>query len=226
MAPGEENAAGRAIVVSLTPGDPSRPRPATGIGINRARETADIPRGDLPATVRTMPDPAPTTPSAPRSLARLAMPFAAAGMVVACLAVLLNGSRDPGVSESQVHREIREIALHRGGEGSQDDGGHVGPWWISASDVDPLTGIFRDFKLTSGKLRLASTSALLIVDADTDMVSIHLEDVVMVRVLDGTEDEPQRRLHHIDVFDLGPIRWHEDIVRDGGDGIVAPAAIP
>jgi hypothetical protein len=157
------------------------------------------------------------------SRARLILPFAAAGLFMACIAVLLHGSRDSH-TVSHVQRTVREIALAGGSPDAPPEAGVIGPWKISASDVDPFTGEFSDFHLEAGLIVLGAERAVLHVDARADTFGFEMWDVVFTRVPSPDEDEQDAFVHRMDHYILGPAPYGKNIVPDGGGG--APIAPP
>lgn len=157
------------------------------------------------------------------SRARLILPFAAAGLFIACIAVLLHGSRDSH-TVSYVQRTVRDIALAGGSPQAPPGAGAIGPWKISASDVDPFTGEFLDFHLEAGSIVLGAQRAVLHVDARADTFGFEMWDVVFTRVPSPDDDEQDAFVHRMDHYVLGPAPYGKNIVPDGGSG--APAAPP
>ena len=160
------------------------------------------------------------------SRARLILPFAAAGLFIACIAVLLHGSRDSH-TVSHVQRTVREIALAGGSPDAPSGAGVIGPWKISASGVDPFTGEFSGFHLESGPIVLGADRAVLHVDARADTFSFEMWDVVFSRVPAAGEDEQDAFVHRMDHYILGPAPYGKNIVPDGGSGEpMAPPSAP
>jgi len=155
------------------------------------------------------------------SRARLIVPFAAAGLFIACIAVLLHGSRQRQ-TVSHVHRTVREIALAGGAPDARPGAGAIGPWRISAADVDPITGQYIDFHLESGPIVLGAEKAVLLVDARADTFAFEMWDVVFTRVPESGDDELGAFVHRMDHYILGPAPYGMNIIPDGGSP--APAA--
>jgi hypothetical protein len=149
------------------------------------------------------------------SRARLIVPFAAAGLFIACIAVLLHGSRQRH-TVSHVHRTVREIALAGGAPDARPGAGAIGPWKISAADVDPITGQYIDFHLESGPIVLGAERAVLFVDAKADTFGFEMWNVVFTRVPQSGDEEPGAFVHRMDHYILGPAPYGMNIIPDGG----------
>jgi hypothetical protein len=149
------------------------------------------------------------------SPARLLLPVLAAGLVMACVLVLLRTSRS-GHTVSQVKRGIHTIALHRSTEPDRADGGPLGPWWIAADGVDPVTGVLENFHVSSGNMEIAARGARLTVDPVDDTFTFELLDVAFTRVPDpdASEPEPEGLLVSKERYVLGPAPYGVDIVSD------------
>ncbi|MHC4908110.1 MAG: hypothetical protein ACYTF9_00115 [Planctomycetota bacterium] len=146
-----------------------------------------------------------------RSNAWLILPVLALGIIAAC-ALALFRMNTPVRTISEVTREVAALALHRG-ESGQEDGGTLGPWWITASSIDPASGFLLDFRVSSGQLHIAAGSAHILVDAERDAFSFQLYEVVVTRVPDGGE-AADAYLVTLDEHLLGPIPYGVDIVPD------------
>jgi hypothetical protein len=158
-------------------------------------------------------------PSAPRrriSRAWLLVPFAVAGLAVALAAAwLVNANRPQPVTG--VARDIKAIVLSRSATPGLEDGGAIGPWWVSAAGVDDRTNTFHVFRLRSGELRVAAKTARLVIDPEANTISFDLRDVVILRVperpRDGGDDAEQG-LARLDTYLLGPAPYGRRIVHD------------
>ncbi|MDY7107685.1 MAG: hypothetical protein SYC29_03520 [Planctomycetota bacterium] len=162
-------------------------------------------------------------PGASAARARLILPFAAAGLFIACIVVLLQGSRESH-TVSHVQRVVRDIALAGGSPDAPRGAGAIGPWKISASDVDPLTGEFADFHLEAGAIVLGAERAALFVDVKADTFGFELWDVVFSRVPPPGEDDSGAFVHRVDHYILGPAPYGKNIVPDANCG--APIGRP
>ena len=141
----------------------------------------------------------------------LIAPIAGAGLFVACLIVLL--TRDsPSESVHSVRGKISEIILHRSTKPGVDNGGPIGPWWVSASDVDQETGAFRNFRISTENLHIAAETAELTIDPINDSFSFTLKDIVLVDLEDMNKDEQSTGLQTMASHTLGPIEYGVDIV--------------
>ena len=145
-----------------------------------------------------------------RSMARLVLPVAAGGLLVAGVGLVIRARQQPH-TVSKVIEDIRAIVL------KDPEGGALGPWWVSASEQDPLTGEFKDFNLESGATRIAAKAARLTVDPDTDTFSFELWDLVLTRVPDKKDQgqRPDPSLIQMDHHILGPAPYGADITPDG-----------
>ena len=105
-------------------------------------------------------------------------------------------------------RDIHQIAL------AERDGGFIGPFWISAAEIDPLDGKLKSFNVEFGNVYMASKRAKVIVDPRTDSIVIEMWEVVVTRVPDLGEKDPDERLVELPRYILGPIPYGVDIVPD------------
>lgn len=153
------------------------------------------------------------------SRSRFIVPVAAAGLIVACVGVLLH-STHRAHTVSHVTRTIRDIALAGNAVDAPLGAGTVGPWKIAAEDVDLLTGEFINFRLDSGPMLVTARRAALLVDPDADTFSFEMWDVVFTRTPDGRKPDGDSYVHRLDYHLVGPAPYGADIVRD------APAAAP
>ena len=150
-----------------------------------------------------------------RSRARLILPMAGAGLFIACIYILISTARDE-YSEAAVLRTIHEVALIKSQVPGVADGGLIGPWWISASRVDPITGTLHDFSLASGRMVIAAEFADLKIDAYEDTFSFNLHGVVLTRVPGEFEDVSEAHLIEYEQYLLGPAPFGADIIPDAG----------
>jgi hypothetical protein len=146
---------------------------------------------------------------------RLVLPVAGAGLLIACGFVLLRGGPEQH-TVSEVKRTIRDIALAASAPDAPPGAGEIGPWLIAADAHDPLTGVFTNFHLESGRMVLTARTADLIVDAATDSFTFELHDVVYMRIPDEGKPEEgvESFMHHLDHYRLGPAPYGADIVLD------------
>jgi len=162
----------------------------------------------------------------------LVMPILGLGLLAAALIVLWYEPL-PQQTVSEVHRNFRAIALAKSAKPGLDDGGPVGPWWITASDVDPVTGVFQNFHVRSGGILIAADRARLEVDPQTDTFSFQLDDVVFTQIPDRSPagapgsskllDAPgESFVSELEHHTLGPAPYGMDIVPDRD---VAPESV-
>ena len=161
-----------------------------------------------------MADPASRSASSGAARARLILPVAGAGVLIACGFVLLRDSPERH-TVSDVKRAIRDLALAAGAPGAPAGAGTVGPWEIAAEKYDPLSGVFTNFRLESGAVMLTASSADLLVDASSDSMTFELRDVVYTRIpQEGDEDDVEAFVHKLAEYRLGPIPYDVDIIPD------------
>lgn len=149
------------------------------------------------------------------SRARLILPIAGAGLLMACSYILISSSREK-YSEAAVLRTIHEVVLHKSQRPGVADGGLIGPWWISASRVDPISGTLYDFSLASGQMVIAAKYADLEIDAYEDTFSFNLHGVVLTRIPGEFEDVGEAFLIEYEQYLLGPAPFGADIIPDAG----------
>jgi hypothetical protein len=160
----------------------------------------------------------PQTSRSHRSPARFIAPMAGAGLVVACGIILFEQQQPPGVSASEVARQVAAVALAGGRPGADPMDGSFGPWLIAADRQDPSTGLLEPFRVEYDSTLLTAASAEIRVDAEADAFSLVLRDVVFVYAPGEDSESPERpggSLHTVAVHELGPIPYGRDIVADG-----------
>ena len=146
----------------------------------------------------------------PRWSRRLLLPLLGAGLIVLCI-VMLRGGAPPSHTVSRVIRDVHQVAL------KQPDGGLLGSWWISAKDIDPLTGNLLRFNVEAGPLHFGAETARVVVDPDANTFQFVMTNVVVVRAERGESKRPGGDfLLDMDAYTLGPIPYHIDIVADSG----------
>ena len=143
-----------------------------------------------------------------RSYARLLLPFACAGLIIAGLLVIITRTMKETTTVAEIRDRIHGIALR------EPDGGGVGPWWICASGLDPETGDLIDFHLETAQMRIAAKRARVIVNTEDDSMSLDLRDVVYVRIPDEDELGPEHVVLEKNRMLLGPIPVKADVVAD------------
>lgn len=157
-----------------------------------------------------------------RSRVWLVLPVLGFGLLAACLLVLW---WEPPARESvsSIHRHFREIALSKSPRPGVDDGGAIGPWWVTASEVDPVTGVFHNFHVRSGPILMAARTARLEVDPGTDTFQFELFNVSFTSVPDSDVNPPvDHTLLQLEHHTLGPVPYGMDIVPDQN---AAPASL-
>ncbi len=169
-------------------------------------------------------NPSPSRPTTSAQRVKLLIPVMALGLVVAIAGIWWSKS-NPTYGEAQVLRTIHTIALTRSPDAERADGGSLGPWWISASGVDPLTGELQDFSITSGTMIIAAKSARVEIDAYADTFSFDMKGVVMTRVAPEPDDggDDQFLIEH-DRYRLGPAPFGADIIANAGSTGRSPLA--
>jgi len=135
------------------------------------------------------------------------------GLLVAGTLMIAGKLRDtPTVHEAAA--EIREVVLRRSDLPGIDDGGRVGPWWVSAGSYDQVTGAFGDFQVRTGDRLIGAETAFLRLDPAADTFAFELRGVVFTRIPDPYQTVETRGslLHEVETFTLGPAPYGSDIV--------------
>lgn len=157
-----------------------------------------------------------------KSRAWLVLPMLGFGLLAACLIVLW-WEAPARETASSIQRRFREIALAKSIRPGLDDGGAIGPWWVTASEVDPITGVFHNFNVRSGSILMAAKRARLDVDPSTDTFQFELFNVSFMKVPDVDEvPVVEHTLLEIEHHTLGPVPYGMDIVPDQH---VAPSSL-
>jgi hypothetical protein len=156
----------------------------------------------------------PALPRSRVSLGRFVPAVLAAGILVAC-GVAIFRREPPTRSASSIVRWVHEIALAASAPDAAPGAGRLGPWFISARRVDPVSGELLDFQLESGSVLVGARTARVQVDTWGDALSLVLADVVLTRLPDGGADgDAGAFVHHMDRYVLGPIPFGQDIAPD------------
>ncbi len=158
-----------------------------------------------------------------RSRAWLVLPLLGFGLLIASLIVLW-WEPPPQQSVSEVTRGFRDIALAKSPKPGLDDGGAIGPWWITAGDVDPVTGLYHNMHVRSGNVLIAAEAARLVVDPATDTFQFELHNVVFTRVPDPDDPDDSELEHHVlelEFHTLGPVPFGIDIVPDHNAAVIS-----
>jgi hypothetical protein len=146
--------------------------------------------------------------------ARLILPVAGAGVLIACGLVLLRQTPEQH-TVSQVKRALRERILTAPRPGAPAGAGELGPWRIRAADYDALSGSFTNLRVESGPVMLSASAAELLVDASSDSITFELRDVVYTRIPQDREDgDADAFVHELAQYRLGPIPYDLDIIPD------------
>ncbi len=148
-----------------------------------------------------------------RSRARLIFPFAAAGVLVACVGLWMRGANQ-GHTVSHVQRTVRDIALAGAATGAPLEAGTIGPWKIAAEHVDPITGEYNEFRLGAGRMLITAERAVLMVDPEADTFSFDMWNVVYTRVPLPNEATDESYVWNLDRYVLGPAPYGMDIIAD------------
>ncbi len=117
-------------------------------------------------------------------------------------------------SASTVMRDLRDLALTRGEHPGDADGGQLGPWWISASSYDPLSGELKCFRLKSGSIELSAQSARILVDPEADSIGFDLWRVVYTVLPSAANPEQLGEVIEIETYTLGPVPYGHEIYGD------------
>lgn len=144
----------------------------------------------------------------PKSFKRFLLPLCGFVIIAICITFITKG---PGKQHtvSSVVRNIHQIAL------TKPDGGLIGLWWISAGDINPITGQLISFNLECGPIIFGAKTAKVIVNPDLNSFSFEMTDVVAVRAVRGeNSDDDDDFMLEMDKYTVGPISLTEDIVTD------------
>lgn len=116
-------------------------------------------------------------------------------------------------SISEVREELAAIVLRKSTKPNADDGGLIGPWWVSAEDGDVGRGEFRNFQLQSGSFTLTAKEARIRIDPRSETFSFDLHGVILLSVADGSANDGGgfAQLTH---FVLGPVPLNRRILPD------------
>jgi hypothetical protein len=144
---------------------------------------------------------------------RLLMPVLGAGVLVACIAVMIGGGGERQ-SVSEVMRQIHQKALAGNEPDAPYGAGRIGAWKIAAERVNPLTGELTSLRIQSGAMLVAARTAHVVVDPEADTFSFELHGVVYTRVPRDGEEVDGAFVHELDHYVLGPAPYGVDIVPD------------
>jgi hypothetical protein len=185
-------------------------------------KTGHVSAGTVPSPARKL-----SAGAAPRKRSahsKLIIPFLSAGLLVAGGVMIARDAMQRPHSASAVVRDLRDLALQRGVRPGQPDGGELGPWWISASSFDPLSGELKNFRLKSGPIELAAQSARILVDPEADSIGFDLWRVVYTVLPNLAHPDQVGELIELETYTLGPVPYGHEIVQDSGSD--APPNIP
>lgn len=145
----------------------------------------------------------------PKSLRRFLLPLGGFAVIAICITFITNGPSKQHTVSSVV-RDIHQIAL------TKPDGGLIGLVWISAGDINPITGQLLSFNLECGPIIFGAKTAKVIVNPDRNSFSFEMKDVVAVRAVRGKHsDATDDFMLEMDSYTFGPISLREGIVADG-----------
>ena len=156
-----------------------------------------------------------STSSKRPSRARFILPIGGVGLFIACIFALVSGTKK-SFGEAEVIRSIHSIALYRSEKPGVANGGPLGPWWISATSVDPVSGKLHDFSISTGTMIIAARTAMIDLDSEADTFAFDLEDVVMTLIPNSREPDTEEILVTREHYRLGPAPFGANIVPDGG----------
>lgn len=142
------------------------------------------------------------------SIRRFFMPFGGVIIIAICISFIVRKPSNQHTVSSVV-RDIHKIAL------TKPDGGLIGLWWISADDINPITGQLLSFNLECGPIIFGAKTAKVIVNPDMNSFSFEMQDVVAVRAVRGKNNKANDDfMLEMDSYTVGPISLLEDIVSD------------
>ena len=118
----------------------------------------------------------------------------------------------PSATASGIKALVIKTALHRPSDATQPHGGVLGPWWIYAagSEDGELLGLC----LEGSDAHIAASKARVLIDTDTNSLSLHLQDAVIVS-LPGKNDGGHIERHESIRF--GPVPMSIDIQSEHND---------
>ena len=150
----------------------------------------------------------PNNSQKPKSLKRFLLPVCGFVIIAICIVFITKGPSKQHTVSSVV-RNIHKIAL------TKPDGGLIGLWWISAADINPITGQLISFNLECGPIIFGAKTAKVVVNPDMNSFSFEMKDVVAVRAVRGKNNKSNDDfMLEMDSYTIGPISLTEDIVAD------------
>ena len=129
-----------------------------------------------------------TTNPKQSSRAKFILPIAGTGLLIACLFALFSSMKKT-YSEAEVIRSIHLIALRQSEKPGVPDGGPLGHWWISALNVDPISGELFDFSITTDTMIIAAQSVMVDIDSLADTFAFDMTGVVLTRIVESDDDD-------------------------------------
>ncbi len=148
------------------------------------------------------------------SRAKFILPIAGTGLLIACLFALFSGMKKT-YSEAEIIRSIHTIALRQSEKPGVPDGGPLGHWWISAGNVDPISGKLFEFSITTDTLMIAAQTVMVDIDPLADTFTFDMTGVVLTRIVESDDDEGEILVHH-EHYRLGPAPFGVDIIANAG----------
>ncbi len=144
----------------------------------------------------------------------MALPVVAVTLCGAAIAFALWTAHRP-ITVSTVTEDLRQLVLYRSNHPARDDGGPVGPWWVIARSLDPVSGRLLNLRISCEDRQIAARSAKVTINPDDDTFSFDLEGVVITRFPPDSSEEPhEERLLTLDRYQLGPVPYGRNIVPD------------
>lgn len=168
---------------------------------------------DHDTNASTVPAPTASRRRGGNARAWLIAPVAGAGLFMACL-VILATRQPPSETVNEVRTKITDTLLHRSTKPGVENGGPIGPWWVSASEVDSEIGTFHNLRITSNQLHIAAEAADLTIDPVNDTFTFELRQVVLFNLDDVKAADDSTAMRTIPEYSLGPIEYGVDIVND------------
>ena len=148
------------------------------------------------------------------SRAKFILPIAGTGLLIACFFVLFFSLKKT-YSEAEVIRSIHTIALRQSEKPGVPHGGPLGHWWISAVNVDPISGELFLFSITTDTMMIAAQSVMVDIDSLADTFAFDMTGVVLTRLVESGDEEGEILVNR-EHYRLGPAPFGVDIIPDAG----------
>lgn len=148
------------------------------------------------------------------SVSRFLLPAIGIGLIAAALIISVGGQYIARPTESHVARLVRDMALAGTDPRAEPGANYFGPWRLAATSVDPMSGVYSNFRVESGAMIVTALTARLLIDTEADTLTFELYDVTYMRVPEDDE-EGEAYVHELERWTLGPAPYGEDIVPDG-----------